>query len=139
MPSKVPKGPYAVFKTYRVWILDGAPGHRDEPESFDDDASSNWDAQVKERSKWWAWNPPVEHGKRRSGSVESSDAGSDARNGSWIDEWIDQALQSKGIAPSQMADPVSLIRRLSFTLRGLPPTIEAVYYTPLTLPTNRVV
>lgn len=126
MPSKGPKVPEDVLKAFEVWILDGAPDPRDEPESFDDNASSNWDAQVKERSKWWAWNPPVEHGKRRSGSLESSDAGSEARNGSWIDEWIDEALQSKGIAPSQIADPVSLIRRLSFTLRGLPPTIDEV-------------
>jgi hypothetical protein len=126
MPSKGPKVPADVLKAFEVWILDGAPDPRDEPEGFDEQGTSNWDAQVVERSKWWAWKPPVEHGKRRSGEVESSDAGSEAKDGIWIDKWIDQSLKEKGIAASQIADSVSLIRRLSFTLRGLPPTIEEV-------------
>ena len=126
MPSKGPKVPEDVLKAFEVWILDGAPDPRDEPESFDEKGASNWDAQFEERSKWWAWKPPVEHGKRRSSEVESSDAGTVAKDGVWIDAWIDQALQTKGIVPSQMADPVSLVRRLSFTLRGLPPSIEEV-------------
>lgn len=41
-----------------------------------------------------------------------------------IDRFIDAKLSEKGLHRSPPADPVSLIRRLSFDLTGLPPTIE---------------
>ncbi len=47
-----------------------------------------------------------------------------ARNG--IDRFILARLEKEGIAPSTEADRTTLIRRLSFDLLGLPPTIEEV-------------
>ncbi|MCE9531995.1 MAG: DUF1549 and DUF1553 domain-containing protein, partial [Planctomycetes bacterium] len=47
-----------------------------------------------------------------------------ARNS--IDRFILSELERKGIAPSKEADPITLIRRLSLDLTGLPPTIEEV-------------
>ena len=50
--------------------------------------------------------------------------------GAWvrnpIDRFILAELEKKGIAPSAEADRVTLIRRLSLDLRGLPPSIEEV-------------
>ncbi len=43
-----------------------------------------------------------------------------------IDAFIRARLEKEGIAPAPPADPQSLLRRLSYDLTGLPPTIDAV-------------
>ncbi|WP_299547377.1 PSD1 and planctomycete cytochrome C domain-containing protein [Seonamhaeicola sp.] len=51
-------------------------------------------------------------------------------NESWarneIDFFVSETLESNGLKPSEEADKVTLIRRLSFDLTGLPPTPEEV-------------
>ncbi|MBI4556770.1 MAG: DUF1553 domain-containing protein [Candidatus Hydrogenedentes bacterium] len=53
-----------------------------------------------------------------------------AKNAAWtrnpIDAFVLAKLDEKGLEPSAEADPVALIRRLSFDLIGLPPTPEDV-------------
>lgn len=53
-----------------------------------------------------------------------------ASDGSWSENWIDDyllaRLQREGLQPAPDADRVTLIRRLSFDLTGLPPTPEEV-------------
>ena len=52
------------------------------------------------------------------------------KNSSWvrtpIDDFILARLEKQGLTPSSEADKVTLIRRLSLDLTGLPPTIEEV-------------
>ena len=52
------------------------------------------------------------------------------KNSAWVRNGIDRLilarLEKEGIAPSAQADPITLIRRLSFDLLGLPPTVEEV-------------
>lgn len=43
-----------------------------------------------------------------------------------IDHLLGKLWQSRGLQPAAQADPVTLVRRLSFDLRGLPPTAEEV-------------
>ncbi len=54
----------------------------------------------------------------------------EVRDAAWprneIDRFVLAELERRDIAPSPEADRVTLIRRLSFDLRGLPPTIEEV-------------
>ena len=44
----------------------------------------------------------------------------------WIDHWVLSKLESEGMKPSLDADAVTLARRLSFDLVGLPPAPEVV-------------
>lgn len=50
------------------------------------------------------------------------------KNNSWIRNEIDRfvlaALEAKGLQPSVEANPYTLIRRVSFDLRGFPPSLE---------------
>ena len=52
------------------------------------------------------------------------------KNSAWvrtpIDAYILARLEKEGIRPSPEADPVTLLRRLSFDLTGLPPSVEEV-------------
>ena len=40
----------------------------------------------------------------------------------WIDHFIFARLHEKGISPATDADPITLVRRVTFDLTGLPPT-----------------
>ncbi len=76
-----------------------------------------WVEQGAEWKKHWAFLPPE--------PPAIPDAGADwAQNE--IDHFIRAKQQEKGLEPSPKADKAKLIRRLSFDLRGLPPTLEEV-------------
>ncbi|HXG60695.1 MAG TPA: PSD1 and planctomycete cytochrome C domain-containing protein [Planctomycetota bacterium] len=76
---------------------------------------------IEEGAPWeghWAYLPP-----RRPPVPKVRDASS-VRNA--IDAFILARLEREGLAPSPEADRVTLLRRLSFDLVGLPPEIEEV-------------
>ncbi|HVJ86898.1 MAG TPA: DUF1549 domain-containing protein, partial [Caulifigura sp.] len=62
----------------------------------------------------WAYERPV---LRQPPAVKNADWPSN-----WIDNFILARLEEDGLAPSPDADRVTLLRRLSFDLTGLPPT-----------------
>ena len=75
-------------------------------------------AWIEQGAKWqghWSFTPPVR-------SAEPS-----VRNRSWvrnpIDSFILARLEAEGLAPSPEADRDRLLRRVSFDLTGLPPTL----------------
>ncbi|MBM3966665.1 MAG: DUF1553 domain-containing protein [Planctomycetes bacterium] len=43
-----------------------------------------------------------------------------------IDRWIAKGINDRGLQTNASADPRTLVRRLAFTLTGLPPTLEEV-------------
>ena len=76
---------------------------------------------IEQGANWqphWSYTPP------------SDPAIPQNQNVMWADNPIDQfvlaRIERAGLAPSGRADRVTLIRRLSFDLLGLPPTAEAV-------------
>ena len=79
-----------------------------------------WIEQGAAYDKHWSFKP-IE-------SPELPDLSSE--NKSWskneIDHFIAQRLDSESLSPSESADKETLIRRLSFDLTGLPPTIEEI-------------
>lgn len=64
----------------------------------------------------WAYVPPV----------RPASAGQSATSEPWcrtpVDELVLQHLKKRGLAPSPEADPVTLLRRVTLDLTGLPPT-----------------
>ncbi len=80
----------------RRWVAEGAP--------YDDH---------------WSYRAPVRRAVPELAGFESFLRGA-------IDSWVLFELQKRGMTPSEAADPVTLVRRLSYDLRGLPPTPQEV-------------
>ena len=69
---------------------------------------------IQEGAKWqdhWAWTPPTRPTAPKEGA---------------IDFFIQRKLKKAGFQPSPVAEPHTLVRRLSFDLLGLPPKPETV-------------
>lgn len=95
------------------WIDGGAPTLREEPEQL----NSGVDITPEERAFWSfqpIQNPPV----------PATAAADGARNE--IDAWLLPQLKAKGLGFNAEADKVTLIKRVSLDLHGLPPTPEEV-------------
>jgi mono/diheme cytochrome c family protein len=107
MPPKEPRLTPAQIATLRTWIDSGARAPADEPPQT-----------VVVKSDHWAFRPPV---RPALPTVRSA-----SRPLNPIDHFILARLEKEGIAPSPEADRVTLIRRLTLDLTGLPPTPQEV-------------
>jgi mono/diheme cytochrome c family protein len=96
------------------WVKMGAPV----PDPAKAEAAAEASSIPKPRSTHWAFQPI---GDPPPPQVEDSSWAS-----SPIDLFILEKLESKGLYPSKMSDPRTLLRRASIDLTGLPPTIEEV-------------
>ena len=121
MPSKAPKLTQETINLFEHWIATGAADPRNEPEALESVRARNWEELYEERSKWWAFKPIKSPENRDPPSEASSLSTTEA-----IDHWIDQGLAKADIVPSEPADAHTLLRRLSYQLRGLPPSIEEI-------------
>ncbi len=109
MPPKEPRLAPAQVATLRAWIDAGALAPAGEVPQ----------AGATAASKHWAFRPPV-----RAAVPQISNLKSQISNP--IDNFILARLEKEGIAPSPEADRVTLIRRLSLDLTGLPPSPREV-------------
>ena len=111
MPPKKPlsAAEKAVFKT---WIAGGARWGTEtiDPFRFSTDARAGLD--------WWSLQPMR--------SPQPPDTTRPGWTSNPIDAFVDAKLNDAGLAPSIEADKRTLIRRLSFDLRGLPPTPDEI-------------
>ena len=82
------------------------------------DLIKRWIEQGAEWTDHWAFETPQ---KTEPPTVPASQPVQNP-----IDQFISRKLQAQGLSPSPEADRRTLIRRLSFDLRGLPPTPEEV-------------
>jgi mono/diheme cytochrome c family protein len=73
-----------------------------------------WIADGARYEMHWAYEPPI---ARPDPAVT---------NAAWCNDWIDRfvlaSLEAKGLRPAPDADDITLIRRVTFDLTGLPPT-----------------
>ena len=100
------------------WIADGAVDPRDNPPEEVDLASSIWEETFNERKQWWSFQPvqSIDVPRTRHAKTSVND----------IDRFIVAQLRKHRLLPSPRASKEVLIRRLAYTLTGLPPTTEQV-------------
>lgn len=98
MPPKGPRLSAAEVASLRAWINEGAQGV---------DNGTEHDPRLDH----WAWQPV---------------AAIPTPPGHPVDHFVDSRLKKAGLSPAPRADRRTLIRRLSFDLLGLPPSIEEV-------------
>jgi hypothetical protein len=110
-----PKGklPDEVIEDFVRWIEMGAPDPR-----FGKAANPRNKVNLAEAKKFWAFQRP-----RASPPPQVLDT-TWARTG--IDQFILARLEKEHLKPVADADPVTLIRRVTFDLTGLPPTPEEI-------------
>ena len=74
-----------------------------------------WETIRERRKEWWSFQPILQVAPPK---VDGDWAKSD------IDRFIQSGWKEIGLAPASDAEPEALIRRLSFSIIGLPPTRE---------------
>ncbi|MDA1316282.1 MAG: PSD1 and planctomycete cytochrome C domain-containing protein, partial [Acidobacteria bacterium] len=106
-----------VIAAFEDWIRMGAPDPRDEAAAAPRQEKT-WSEIFEERSHWWSLQPVK---KTRVPGVKHTQ---------WSDQPVDRfilaRLESEGLTPAPQAERYVLLRRLSFTLTGLPPTPEEI-------------
>ena len=106
--------PETVIRDFEVWVKMGAPDPRveEKPERMIEKFN------LKERGKFWCFQPV------------KKPPFPDVQDELWIrnpiDRFILSRLEDAGLHPVSVADRRTLIRRLTYTLTGLPPTPEEV-------------
>jgi hypothetical protein len=107
------KLPDDVIKDFEQWVQMGAPDPRDGAAKLTKKQDS-WQAA----KDWWAWQPP-----KKSPVPAVKDA-------AWpkgdIDRFLLAALEAKSLKPVGDAEKLTLLRRVTFDLTGLPPTPQAI-------------
>ena len=109
----------AVIKAFEEWVRMGAPDPRDEPPAAPTkNKEKTWSEIFEDRSHWWSLQPVK---KPPLPEVQQSQWSDEA-----VDRFILAKLEAKGLAPAPRAEPGLLLRRLAYTLTGLPPTPQAI-------------
>lgn len=102
-----------VIADFVQWIRMGAADPRTEAVEWVPESGAGEEAR-----KWWAFQPI------RSVTPPAMDDQDWARTA--VDRFVLQAMQAGGVKPVEQADPLVLLRRVTFDLTGLPPTPERV-------------
>jgi hypothetical protein len=109
--------PQEEISTLETWIRNGA-AWPDETEKLPRMPARLTVLYPKLRATWWAWQPLTDPAAPQVG------------NRRWpltnIDRFVLAKLEEEKLAPVKDADPLTLIRRVSYDLRGLPPTREEI-------------
>lgn len=108
MPPRKPKLPENVQESLVAWVKMGAPDPRDESESKPGRADKSW----------WSLQPLADPPLPAPVDLPRDWAASP------IDRFVYARLTEHGLQPNPPADRLSLLRRVTYDLTGLPPTPE---------------
>lgn len=123
MPQGLGKLDARVIADFEQWITMGAPDPRERAPSEEElTKATSWETMLAKRKQWWSFQPirdiPV--------PVIPDNKWSDHP----IDRFVLTKLREQQLEPAAPADPGTLIRRMYFTLIGLPPTgAEVEFWT----------
>ena len=118
MPKNGAKLDADTIADFEKWIARGAPDPRDHPPTAAELAADTaWPAVRERRRSWWSFQPIRDPAPPQS---------TGRPNASPIDRFIDAGLRDHQLSPAPRAGRETLIRRLSFNLRGLPPSPEEI-------------
>ncbi len=98
------------------WVKRGAPDPRDS--SAASTPAKNWLEIFEARKQWWNLQPV------RNPLAPTVDDPAWSRSA--VDAYLRRHMEQKGLTPSPLADPRTLIRRAALVLTGLPPSPEEV-------------
>ena len=116
MPKGGPKLSPEVIEDFEKWVAAGVPDPRKNKPSKEEIAkATSWETIRERRKQWWSFQPILQVAPPK---VDGDWAKSD------IDRFIQAGWKEIGLAPASDAEPEALIRRLSFSIIGLPPTRE---------------
>ena len=105
--------------TLTEWIKLGAPMPKDHGSGSGVDLRKSRGIITDEDRQWWAFQPIA-----RPAVPEIRNPQSTVRNA--VDAFLEAKLAEQGLAPAPQADRLTLIRRLTWDLVGLPPTPEEI-------------
>lgn len=97
------------------WVRDGAVGPKFDSEWVAEDTDEKY-AQLREEH--WSWQPLA--------SVEPPQVEDEAWSANPIDRFLLASLEQRALAPVANADKLTLLRRVTFDLTGLPPSLEEI-------------
>ncbi|MEZ6135715.1 MAG: PSD1 and planctomycete cytochrome C domain-containing protein [Pirellulaceae bacterium] len=103
-----------VIQDFEQWIASGAYDPRDEPSIPNETVISKID--FEQGRQFWSFQSPVRH------DLPVHNLGNWPRNR--IDHFVAGKLHEQRLEPAPPAERAELIRRLTFDLTGLPPTLE---------------
>jgi hypothetical protein len=109
------KLPDTVIADLEQWIAMGAPDPRDRAATA---VVSSWEEILKDRRRWWSLQPV-----KKPAVPPIKDAAWSAHS---VDRFLLARLEAADLRPAPETDRRTLLRRLSFVLTGLPPTVEEV-------------
>jgi hypothetical protein len=118
MPLGGKKLPLDTIAAFEEWVRSGAFDPREKPAATAPSVSvsKTWEETFNERRKWWSLQPvlrpPIPAVKQTLWPRQP------------LDRFILAKMETAGLAPAPRADRVTLLRRLSFVVTGLPPTLE---------------
>jgi len=116
MPLGGKKLPSETIAAFEEWVRTGAFDPRDRPAAAPAAVSKTWQETYNERRKWWSLQPvlrpPIPAVKQTLWPRQP------------VDRFVLARMEAAGLTPAPRADRVTLLRRLSFVVTGLPPTPE---------------
>jgi len=119
MPPDQPQLSDEIIADLTAWVRMGAPDPRT---GLLKSGKASWEADFQKRRDWWSLRPVAEVSPPKlAGNNWSNEP---------VDRFILAELRKKKLDPASRADGLTLLRRLSFLLTGLPPAPEEVRLFP---------